>query len=82
MLVFEYETPERATRIAAAIRPEVGDIQGDRTTASLSRDDARITVDIEADDLVALRAGLNTWSTLLEAAERVNESGSRCRSGT
>lgn len=73
-LSFEYPSAERAARIERSVRPEIGDIQGDRTTATLDRDRATVTVTIEADDLVALRAGLNTWSTLVGVAERVAES--------
>jgi KEOPS complex subunit Pcc1 len=68
-----YGDAERARRVERALRPEVGDIEGDRTRVRLSRDDRDLTVTVAATDLVALRAGLNTWLTLVEVAERAGE---------
>jgi KEOPS complex subunit Pcc1 len=65
----EYDDSGRAQCVERALTPEVGDIGGDRTRVSLVRDDMRIDIAVEADDLVALRAGLNTWLTLVAVAE-------------
>ncbi|MCU4800089.1 KEOPS complex subunit Pcc1 [Halobacteria archaeon HArc-gm2] len=70
VLSFEYDDGERARRVERSVRPEVGDIDGDRTTATLDRDGAVVSVRVAAADLVALRAGVNTWSTLVGVAER------------
>jgi KEOPS complex subunit Pcc1 len=69
VLVFEYATPEHARRVERALRPEVGDIDGDRTRVSLERDGPGLAVTVEATDRVALRAGLNTWLSLAAVAE-------------
>jgi len=69
-LRFPYCSAERAAVVAAAVEREIGEIDGDRSTASISRVDGELTIEIEADDLVALRAGVNTWETLIEVAER------------
>ena len=69
-LAFEYDSADAAALVARAVRQEVGEIDGGRSTASLERADRRVLVEIRAEDLVALRAGLNTWQTLLEVAER------------
>ena len=69
-LAFEYDSADDAAVVAGAVRQEVGEIDGGRSTASLERDDRRVLVEIRAEDLVALRAGLNTWQTLVEVAER------------
>ncbi|WP_178916130.1 KEOPS complex subunit Pcc1 [Natronomonas gomsonensis] len=74
-LVFDYDTPEAAALIADSVGQEIGEIEGDRTTAAVSRDGCRLRIDIDADDLVALRAGLNTWTTLIEVAERSMKAG-------
>ena len=74
VLSFDYTSPDAATRVERSVRPEVGDIEGERTQATLSRDGETVTVSVAAADLVALRAGLNTWSTLLSVAERVGRS--------
>jgi KEOPS complex subunit Pcc1 len=69
-LTFSYPDAESARLVERSVRREVDDIEGDRTRATLSRSGATLTVDVAADDLVALRAGLNTWCTLVEVAER------------
>jgi KEOPS complex subunit Pcc1 len=66
----EYDTASDAATIERSLRPEIGDIEGERTEAALSRDGAVLCVDIEAADLVALRAGQNTWLSLTGVAER------------
>ncbi|WP_254543260.1 KEOPS complex subunit Pcc1 [Halomarina pelagica] len=73
LLEFEYESPDHAALVERCVRQEVGEIEGDRTRAEVGRDGATVAVRIDADDLVALRAGLNTWCTLVEVAEGVVE---------
>ena len=70
-----YPDDDAAAVVAAAVSREVGEIDGDRSAATVRRDGTAVHVDIEADDLVALRAGLDTWQTLLEVAERGLEAG-------
>ncbi|WP_123538271.1 KEOPS complex subunit Pcc1 [Halosimplex salinum] len=65
----EYPDPESARRVERSVGVEVGDIEGDRTTATLDRDGATLTVTVAAADLVALRAGCNTWLSLVSVAE-------------
>jgi KEOPS complex subunit Pcc1 len=69
-LLFEYATVERARTVERAVAREAGDIGGDRTKASVSREGRRLSVSVEADDLTALRAGQNTWCSLVGVAER------------
>ncbi|PSQ10843.1 KEOPS complex Pcc1-like subunit [Halobacteriales archaeon QS_7_69_60] len=69
-LTFRYPDSDAAGLVAAAVSQEVDEIDGDRSAATVSRDGAAVRVDVGADDLVALRAGLNTWSSLVEVAER------------
>jgi KEOPS complex subunit Pcc1 len=79
-LVFDYRTSERARLLARSVGQEVDEIEGDRTWATVGVRGASVVVDIAADDLVALRAGINTWSTLVEVAERAAAVGDRNRS--
>lgn len=74
-LRFAYRSPEAAAIVSDAIVRELGEIDGNRATAAVFRRGSTIIVEIEADDLVALRAGLNTWETLLEVAENVADVG-------
>lgn len=72
-LSFAYRTPDAASLVERSVRREVGEIEGDRTSATVSRDGSAVEVRIAADDLVALRAGLNTWLSLVSVAERVGD---------
>ena len=74
---FSYRTPARAAIVAAALEPEVGAIDGDRTSVALDRREGVLQVTVEASDAVALRAGQNSWLGLLEVAEAVAEAGQR-----
>ncbi|WP_158057888.1 KEOPS complex subunit Pcc1 [Halorussus halophilus] len=71
-LRFEYESAERARVVTRAVSQEIGEIDGDRSATSVSRDGDTLVVEVVADDLVALRAGLNTWQSLISVAETVN----------
>jgi KEOPS complex subunit Pcc1 len=70
LLEFDYEDPTSARHVAASVRVEDGDIDGDRTTASVDRDAETVTVTVRAADHTALRAGVNTWLHLVGVAER------------
>jgi KEOPS complex subunit Pcc1 len=70
VLTFAYDDAERARRVARSIRPEVDDIDGDRSAAAIDLEGATLSVTVRADDLTALRAGLTTWTGLVEVAER------------
>jgi len=65
-----YASDQHARRVERSVELEAGAIEGDRTVATVDRDDDRLIVSIEAADLVALRAGINTWLTLVDVAER------------
>jgi len=73
--VFTLEYPDEsvARRVERSLGPEIGDIEGDRTTARLAREGATVRVTVAADDLVALRAGCNTWLTLTSVAEAASQ---------
>ncbi len=76
-----YDTTEHACRVERALRPEVGDIGGDRTSVALTREADSLSVTVRATDLTALRAGLNTWFGLVEVAERAGEAGETAAHG-
>lgn len=78
-LVFEYDSPHRAATVERSVEREVGEIDGGRSSARVTRDGAVVTVRIDARDLVALRAGQNTWTTLVGVAEAAMATGERYR---
>ncbi|WP_338727550.1 KEOPS complex subunit Pcc1 [Haladaptatus sp. DJG-WS-42] len=75
ILTFEYDDAPYARIVARSVRQEVAEIAGDRTSATLTREGATVTVEVSADDLVALRAGCNTWLTLVKTAESLADVG-------
>jgi len=76
-LQFDYDTERRARVVERAVRVEVGEIDDARSTARVGRTGRTVEVRIGAADLVALRAGANTWRRLLSVAERVAETAPR-----
>jgi KEOPS complex subunit Pcc1 len=78
--VFEYADTDRAARIAESVGREVGEIDDERSRADISREGDRVTVTVEASDLVALRAATNTWLGLVDTAERVTDAAALARS--
>jgi len=75
LLEFVYDRAERAAIVERSVRREVGEIAGDRTRASVEREDETVRVTVTASDLVALRAGTNTWLTLVDVAEACSTDG-------
>ncbi len=75
VLSFEYPGEPRARVVVAALAPEVGDLDETRSTAAITRDGDVVSVRVLADDLVALRAAVNSWSRLVTAAERTSRRG-------
>jgi KEOPS complex subunit Pcc1 len=70
-LSFDYDDERRARLVADAVAVETGEIDDDRSTATVARDGHTLHVDVFARDLVALRAGANTWLRLVATAEDV-----------
>jgi KEOPS complex subunit Pcc1 len=75
VLTLDYDSASDAALVERSLEPEIGDIEGDRTTATLARDGDEIRMTIDAADLVALRAGQNTWLSLVGVAERCAAAG-------
>ncbi|RZV08633.1 KEOPS complex subunit Pcc1 [Natrinema hispanicum] len=74
-LEFDYESTARAELVAASVAREIGEIDDDRSRTTLKRDGARVCIEIDADDVIALRAALNTWFSLVDVAERTADAG-------
>ncbi|SDJ31228.1 KEOPS complex subunit Pcc1 [Halovenus aranensis] len=69
VLTVDYASPTAARRVARAIEPEIGDIDDDRSSVSLRRESNTVELHVTASDVVALRASLNTWLSLVQTAE-------------
>ena len=69
VLSFAYDSPEATRQVAAAIEPELGAIDDERSRVRGTREGAELELTVEARDPVALRAALNTWCSLVSVAE-------------
>ncbi len=69
VLELTYDDERRARTVAESVGVEEGEIDDARSRASVSRDGDAVTVRVDAADLVALRAGSNTWLRLADVAE-------------
>lgn len=72
-LEFDYDDERRARIVRRSVAQEVGEIDGDRSETTIRRDGRTVVVEVRARDLVALRAGMNTWLSLVGVAERCAE---------
>lgn len=70
-LTWRYADVQRAQIVSSAVDQEVGEIDDTRSRARVKRDDTTVTVRIAAADLIALRAGVNTWTRFVATAEEV-----------
>ncbi|SEW00789.1 KEOPS complex subunit Pcc1 [Natrinema salifodinae] len=74
-LEFDYESASRARLVADSVAREIGEIDDDRSQTTINRDGERVLIEIDAADVVALRAALNTWFSLIDVAERTADAG-------
>lgn len=76
-LEFDYPDERRARIVERSVAVEVGEIDDARSSVRVHREGRTVVVIVEADDLVALRAGVNTWIRLVETAEAVATASER-----
>ena len=67
-LEFEISDPD-ASVIYRALQPEVMTTPSERSCTGLIKDDPGLRLTIDAEDLVSLRASINTWLRLVKIAE-------------
>ncbi|SFF90028.1 KEOPS complex subunit Pcc1 [Halopelagius inordinatus] len=70
-LEFSYADERRARIVAESVRVEVGEIDDARSAAAVEREGRVVSVRVDAADIVALRAGTNSWLRLVSVAETV-----------
>ncbi len=69
--VFEFETP-MAVRIFESVVPESEDMGRSFASVKLEGEN-RISLFVQAEDVSALRAALNTWLRLINIADEMQE---------
>ncbi|ELZ00163.1 KEOPS complex subunit Pcc1 [Natrialba asiatica] len=79
LLEFDYGRPERATVVAESVAREIGEIDDERSRTTIDRDGSVVAIRIDAEDVIALRAAVNTWFALVDVAERTAEIGVAAR---
>ncbi len=60
-LEFDYESASTARIVAESVAREVGEIDDERSRTTIDREAETVRLEIDAEDVVALRAALNTW---------------------
>ncbi|MCK5150226.1 MAG: hypothetical protein KAQ65_00235 [Candidatus Thorarchaeota archaeon] len=73
-LTIDLEDSTLAEILYSAIKPETESVPSDRATASLSKKDGRLTISINASDLTALRAAMNSYLAWVSGSIRSVES--------
>ncbi|MWV39950.1 MULTISPECIES: KEOPS complex subunit Pcc1 [Natrialba] len=76
-LEFDYESASTARIVAESVAREVGEIDDERSRTTIDREAETVRLEIDAEDVVALRAALNTWFSLVDVAERTADTGTR-----
>ncbi|OIB58693.1 KEOPS complex subunit Pcc1 [Natrialba sp. SSL1] len=80
-LEFEYDQPSRARIVAESVAREIGEIDDERSQTTIEHEGAVVIVRIEAADVIALRAAVNTWLSLLGVAEQTAAIGAAAVEG-
>jgi KEOPS complex subunit Pcc1 len=73
VLSFSYDSPKQAARVVDSISPELGQLDDDRSSVRTSHEGSLLELTVEARDLVALRAAVNTWCSLVSVAEAAGQ---------
>ena len=78
MADFRFESPY-AERLYRVVQPETGDNVGSgRSSATVSLEEGRLLLHVEAMDISALRAALNMWLRLINVADEMQEAAEIC----
>lgn len=60
-----------ADKVFEALKPELQASPSERSRIELSRESGQLKLFIEAEDIISLRAALNTWLRLVKIAEEM-----------
>ena len=67
----EFEFGPLAGNVYEALEPELQASPSERSRIELSREGGQLKLFIEAEDIISLRAALNTWLRLIKIAEEM-----------
>ena len=72
-LKLDLESKENASIIYSAIDPETREVSSDRAITTIKQDANTIRIFVEAEDLTALRASMNSFLAWVSACEKTLE---------
>jgi KEOPS complex subunit Pcc1 len=72
----EFEFGDLATMAYEALKPELRATPSERSRVELKTEGGLLKLFIEAEDIISLRAALNTWLRLIKIAEEMLETKS------
>ncbi len=67
----EFDFGAHAQKAYEALEPELQASPSERSAVRMSVDGGRLTLFIEAEDIISLRAALNTWLRLIKITEEM-----------
>ena len=67
----EFEFGDRVHKIHESLKPELQAAPSDRSKIELKTEGGLLKLFIEAEDIISLRAALNTWLRLVKIAEEM-----------
>jgi KEOPS complex subunit Pcc1 len=70
-LTIALEFGDRARAVYESLKPELHASPSERSTIDLRLDDGVLTMLIKAEDIVSMRAAINTWLRLVKIAEEM-----------
>ncbi len=70
-LAIELDFGDKARAVYESLRPELHASPSERSTIDLTVDGGVLTMLIEAEDIVSMRAAINTWLRLVRIAEEM-----------
>jgi KEOPS complex subunit Pcc1 len=70
-VLVEFEFGGMADKVFESLEPELQAVPSERSRIELSKEGGLLKLFIEADDIISLRAALNTWLRLIKIAEEM-----------
>ena len=67
----EFELGDHSAIVYESLKPELGAVPSERSKVNMSVQEGRLNLFITADDIISLRAAINTWLRLVKIAEEM-----------
>jgi len=67
----EFELGDHSATVYESLKPELEAVPSERSKVNMSVQEGRLNLFITADDIISLRAAVNTWLRLVKIAEEM-----------